>query len=79
MGMSVDDAPQQGDLFFWPGHVALVADSQRIIHANAHHMAVAYEPIQDAIERIGPVTAHKRLQSINRSYQLPFEHGQNGF
>ena len=61
MGMSVDDAPQQGDLFFWPGHVALVADSQRIIHANAHRMAVAYEPIQDAIERIGPVTAHKRL------------------
>ena len=61
MGMSVDDAPQQGDLFFWPGHVALVADSQRIIHANAHHMAVAYEPIKDALERIGPVTAHKRL------------------
>ncbi|NBT50244.1 MAG: NLP/P60 hydrolase [Marivivens sp.] len=61
MGMSVDDAPQKGDLFFWPGHVALVADPQRIIHANAHHMAVSYEPIKDALERIGPVTAHKRL------------------
>ncbi|WP_438986089.1 C40 family peptidase [Marivivens donghaensis] len=61
MGNSVYDAPQKGDLFFWPGHVALVADSQRIIHANAHHMAVAYEPIKDALERIGPVTAHKRL------------------
>lgn len=55
----------RGDLLFWKGHVAMVVDSVRLIHANAHHMAVAYEGIAEAIARIdyqgdGPVTAHKR-------------------
>ncbi|MFW8633462.1 NlpC/P60 family protein [Cribrihabitans pelagius] len=58
---------QRGDLLFWQGHVALVRDSGTLIHANAHHMAVALEPIEAAIARIqaqgdGPVTAHKRLE-----------------
>ncbi|KIC10602.1 NLP/P60 hydrolase [Leisingera sp. ANG-M1] len=57
---------QRGDLLFWKGHVAMVRDAQTLIHANAHDMAVALEPIDAAIERIqtqgdGPVTAHKRL------------------
>ncbi len=56
---------QRGDLLFWKGHVALVTDTDSMIHANAHHMAVAYEPIAEAITRIqvqgdGPVTSHKR-------------------
>lgn len=56
---------QRGDLLFWKGHVAMVTDPDKIIHANAHHMAVAFEPIADAIARIqaqgdGPVTSHKR-------------------
>ena len=56
---------QRGDLLFWKGHVAIVTDPATIIHANAHHMAVAFEPIADAITRIqaqgdGPVTSHKR-------------------
>ncbi|MCH2163603.1 MAG: NlpC/P60 family protein [Marinovum sp.] len=58
--------PERGDLLFWKGHVAWVADSKTLIHANAHHMAVAYEPLQQAISRIeaqgdGPVTRHARL------------------
>lgn len=57
---------QKGDLFFWKGHVAMAIDDKTLIHANAHHMAVAYELIEQAIKRIndqgdGPVTAHKRL------------------
>ncbi len=37
-----------------------------ILHANAYHMAVAYEPLSDAIARIeaagdGPVTSVKRV------------------
>ncbi|MBY6135886.1 C40 family peptidase [Nocardioides marinus] len=57
---------QRGDLLFWKGHVAMVRDAQTLIHANAHDMAVAVEPIAAAITRIeeqgdGPVTAHKRL------------------
>jgi len=65
-----DNAPlQRGDLLFWKGHVAWVADPGTLLHANAFHMAVAYEPLQDAIQRIkaqgdGPVTARKRLGEI---------------
>ncbi|MFW2588598.1 NlpC/P60 family protein [Sagittula sp. SSi028] len=60
-------APQRGDLMFWKGHVAWVADGDRLLHANAHHMAVRYEPIAEAIARIeaqgdGPVTRHARLK-----------------
>ena len=62
-----EDAPlQRNDLLFWKGHVAFVADPDTILHANAFHMAVSYEPLEDAIKRImaqgdGPVTARKRL------------------
>jgi hypothetical protein len=34
------------------GHVAMAVDGETLIHANAHHMAVAYEPITAAIARI---------------------------
>ncbi|CUK03512.1 Dipeptidyl-peptidase 6 [Shimia thalassica] len=58
---------ERGDILFWKGHVAMVVNSETLIHANAHHMAVAYEPIAEAIARIaaqgdGDVTAHKRLE-----------------
>jgi cell wall-associated NlpC family hydrolase len=62
-----DEPLQRGDLLFWRGHVAWVADPDTLLHANAHHMAVACEPIPEAITRIaaqngGPVTARKRLK-----------------
>lgn len=58
---------QRNDLLFWRGHVALVTDAETLIHANAGHMAVAFEPIAEAIARIerqgdGAPTAHKRLK-----------------
>ncbi len=61
-----DEPPERGDLFFWKGHVAMATDAQTLIHANVHHMAVAYEPIDTAIARIrdqgdGPVTRRARL------------------
>lgn len=60
------DPLQRGDILFWKGHVGMMVDADTLIHANAHHMAVAYEPIMAAIIRIeaqgdGPVTARKRL------------------
>ncbi|WP_300071172.1 NlpC/P60 family protein [uncultured Ruegeria sp.] len=68
LGASVpDETPaKRGDLLFWKGHVAWVSGSNMLLHANAHHMAVAFEPMGQAIARIqaqgdGPVTAHKRL------------------
>lgn len=60
---------QRNDLLFWKGHVAMVVDAHTILHANAHHMAVAYEGLSEAIARIaaqgdGPVTACKRLSGF---------------
>ena len=61
------DAPlMRGDILFWKGHVGMMVDTDTLIHANAHHMAVSYEPVEKAILRIkaqgdGPVTSRKRL------------------
>lgn len=42
----------RGDLIFWNGHVAIVRDRTSLLHANAFHMAVTIEPIDDAVARI---------------------------
>lgn len=62
-----DEAPlRRGDLLFWKGHVAMAVGPDRLIHANAHHMAVAFEPAEEALRRIaaqggGRLTARRRL------------------
>ena len=67
LGSPVDAAAlERGDLVFWKGHVAIVTGDNAIIHANAHHMMVAHEPLDAAIERIraagaGEPTAYRRL------------------
>lgn len=43
---------RRGDLVFWKGHVAILLDEGTILHANAHHMATAVEPLAEAIARI---------------------------
>jgi cell wall-associated NlpC family hydrolase len=43
---------RRGDLLFWQGHVALVVDEARLIHANGHTMSVAYEDTAACIARI---------------------------
>jgi len=59
-----DGTPKQrGDLLFWRGHVAWVSAPDMILHANAHTMSVAYEPLDQALTRIaaeGPLTSHIR-------------------
>lgn len=66
LGRDFNGDLKRGDLVFWSGHVGLMVDEVTIIHANAHHMATAYEPIKNAILRIaaqgdGDVIARKRL------------------
>ncbi|CAA2101104.1 Dipeptidyl-peptidase 6 [Methylobacterium bullatum] len=56
----------RGDLVFWRGHVGMMLDETRLIHANGHHMAVAVEPLAGAVERIaeksyGAVTSIRRI------------------
>jgi cell wall-associated NlpC family hydrolase len=60
------DAPlRPGDLLFWTGHVALVADATRLIHATGHSMATVFEDIDGAKARIAaagcPVIARRRI------------------
>jgi cell wall-associated NlpC family hydrolase len=42
----------RGDLVFWRGHVGIMCDAQTLLHANAHHMQVASEPLATARDRI---------------------------
>ena len=48
----IEGAYQRGDLLFWQGHVGMMVDPETLIHANAHHMATTYEPVDRAIQRI---------------------------
>ena len=56
---------RRGDLIFWKGHMGVMLDGVRLLHANAFHMEVFAEPLDQAIARIektaGPVTSIKRL------------------
>lgn len=52
---------RRGDLVFWNGHVAMMLDPARVIHANGHHMQVAIEPLSEALKRAGDPTAFRRL------------------
>jgi cell wall-associated NlpC family hydrolase len=57
---------QRGDLIFWKGHVALIVDETRLIHANGHTMSVAYEGITECFARIArqdgtPIINRRRL------------------
>jgi hypothetical protein len=63
--LSQSEQLRRGDLIFWEGHVAIVRDTETIVHANAHHMATAVENTRDAVARIkaagSEVTSIKRL------------------
>jgi cell wall-associated NlpC family hydrolase len=55
---------KRGDVIFWKDHVAIMRDHTSLVHANAFHMAVAVEPIANAIERIS--NAGSEVTSIRR-------------
>jgi len=60
---------QRGDLVFWKGHVGIMLDAQRLIHANGYTMMTSVEPLAVAEERIrtksyGPITSIRRLPAL---------------
>jgi cell wall-associated NlpC family hydrolase len=67
LGRAVEDLsrPQRGDLVFWKGHVGIMLDGARMLHANAHSMNVTIERLSEAIVRIAKtgseVTSLRRL------------------
>ena len=68
--LTEDAALQRGDLLFWKGHVAMVVDAARLIHANGHTMSVAYEDTAACIARIlaaeGKPVSHRRRITLRR-------------
>jgi cell wall-associated NlpC family hydrolase len=80
LGLPVETGPglfglRRGDLIFWKGHMGVMLDPERLLHANGHHMAVAVEPLREAEERIrlksfGPIVAVKRLPGPARDKGL---------
>ena len=58
----------RGDLVFFPGHVGIMADGERIVHASRRWNAVKAEPLADVIARSAdkghqpPVRGAKRLR-----------------
>ena len=58
----------RGDLVFWRGHVGIMRDKSSLIHANAHHMLVAVEPLAIARDRIlaagSPISSVRRLSHL---------------
>lgn len=65
VALSVDAPLERGDLVFWAGHVGMMLDSFTLLHANAHHRAVAREPFAGAVARIAsggrPLAAIRRI------------------
>jgi cell wall-associated NlpC family hydrolase len=55
---------RRGDLVFWKGHVGIMRDAGTLLHANAFHMAVAVEPLAQAVARIRAGGSH--IKAIKR-------------
>lgn len=47
-----EDALQRGDLVFFPGHVGIMADATRLLHANAYWMTTLIEPLGAVVGRL---------------------------
>lgn len=59
---------RRGDIVNFPGHVGLMVDDTRLIHANAHWMSVVVEPLADIVARLAPnharpILSRRRINS----------------
>ena len=50
-----------GDIVYFPGHVGIMADDTRLLHANAFHMKVTVEALDEVIARGIGITSIRRL------------------
>ena len=71
IGQRIEPTPdfanlRRGDLVFWDGHVGIMLDRERLLHATSAFMEVVVEPVHDAVRRIEPisgaVTSVRRIQ-----------------
>lgn len=65
-GLPGEVALQRGDLLYSPGHVAILLDAEKVVHANAFTMSVAIEALEALAGRVraetgGGFTSVRRL------------------
>lgn len=53
-------AYQRGDILFFPGHVGLMLDDTRLLHATVHSMSVVIEPLADVLVRAETINGVRR-------------------
>ncbi len=68
---STGETMRRGDLVFFPGHVGVMVDHERLIHATAFTMTVSIEPLAAVVARTDPtrgggLLAVRRLDLTNR-------------
>jgi cell wall-associated NlpC family hydrolase len=56
---------RRGDLVFWRGHVGIMQNEEMLLHANAHTMTVAIEPLALVRDRVR-TTNFSEITSIRR-------------
>lgn len=60
------EKPARGDLAFFPGHVGWMLDSVHLLHANATHMAVTVDPVDQVTEWVREQGAEKPFSGFRR-------------
>ena len=68
------DALQSGDLVFWSGHVGVMYDTQKLLHAHAEAMQVTLEPLSLAQQRL----ERKGLTDIQYRRVIPIKPSPHG-
>lgn len=57
--LAAGENAQRGDLAFFPGHVGMMIDGDRMIHATAHSGNVTIEPLADVEARTSAATVRR--------------------
>jgi hypothetical protein len=65
--IAANEVLRRGDLIFFPGHVGMMVDANRMIHANAFWMAVTIEPLAEVVARLAssfaePIVSRRRIE-----------------
>jgi cell wall-associated NlpC family hydrolase len=66
--IAADEPLHRGDLIFFPGHVGIMVDDSRMIHANAFWMGVTIERLDEVVARVAaaeaePILARRRIET----------------
>jgi cell wall-associated NlpC family hydrolase len=51
LGRPIGHELTRGDLACWNGHIGVMVDQSRLLHATSHHMATVIEPLADVVAR----------------------------